>query len=261
MIELYTGVDLLPLQWKLSADEVDVHMIAIATESDDLPPGNDANAVVINDDDHREYPWEGADDDEWMYGDDNAADFGWDDAYRGRRELSSERRRLPTQDVSQIAWTVYNAPLGFCDGSAQSTCNRIVSNPCLLANYNYYRAGLMGHGQSGKLKLSIPYVKEGLVLVRFEWDLGLPDSPKMENLPEDFIFEYTVNGETTKQNRSMFAAATVEVTPGLRLHTLLKDYEMSQTEGEVETVDIEMEVRSESMGTKPLVLISHIYYA
>ena len=256
MLEVYTGVDLLPPQWKLADDEVDVHMIALATESDALPAGSDANSVVVNDNDDDLYQWPG-DDDNWMYGDD--ADFGfYDDDFRGRRRYA--RRKLPTYDVSKVAWTVFNAPIGFCDGSAQSTCNRIVSNPCLLANYNHYRAGLMGHGQSGVLKLSLPRVREGLILARFEWNLR-PDGPNMDNLPEDFLFQYTVNGKTTQQNRNEFVAATVELARGLRLHTLLKDDEMSQNPGESKTIDIELEVHSESLGTTSLVLLSHIYYA
>jgi len=130
----------------------------------------------------------------------------------------------------------------------------------LLANYNHYRAGLMGHANSGKLKLSIPSVKEGLILARFEWDL-LPDGPRMETLPSDFIFEYTVNGKTTTQDLKAFVGATVEVTPGVRLHTFMKDYEMTQNEDETKTIEIEMEVRSESTETTPLILLSHIYYA
>jgi len=131
LFEVYTGVDLLPPQWRLSDDEVDVHMIAIATESDMLPHGNDENAIVVGDDDAYGFPWPN-DDDGWMYAEDDDLDYGFgDDDYR-RRELnpsSGQSRKLLTHDVSNTAWTVFNAPLGFCDGSAQSTCNRIISNP------------------------------------------------------------------------------------------------------------------------------------
>ena len=259
---MYKGVDLLPLQWKLADDEVDVHMIAIAAQADTLPTGDSANAVVVNDDDDAPaYPWSN-DDDEWMNANDDQMDFGWrdDDVGRRRKLTSAVGRHLLTHDVSETEWTVYNAPLGFCDGSAQSTCNRIVSNPCLLANYNHYVAGIMGHGKSGKLKLSIPSVREGLVMARFEWDLQ-PDGPRLENLPDDFVFKYTVNGQVTIQTRDDFVSATLEVAKGVRLHALWKDLDMSQNENESKTIDIELEVLSEKSDTTPLILLSHIYYA
>ena len=40
-----------------------------------------------------------------------------------------------------------DAPVGFCDGSAQSRCNRHVDNLCLLANHNHYK----GHVEGGQL--------------------------------------------------------------------------------------------------------------
>lgn len=103
LLEVYKGVDLLPPQWKLSDDEVDVHMIAIATESDSLPHGNDENAIVVNDDDANGFPWPDGDD-KWMYAEDDGLDFGWgDDAIR-RRELNpswGQMRKLFTHDVSK----------------------------------------------------------------------------------------------------------------------------------------------------------------
>lgn len=260
---MYTGVDLLPLQWKLGDDEVDVHMIAIAADAETLPTGDAANAVVANDDDAQNHPFPN-DDDQWLYNNNNDddMDYGWsDDAYRRKLSATSPvERHLLTQDISATSWTLFNAPLGFCDGSAQSTCNRIFSNPCLLANYNHYLAGIMGHGKSGKLNLSVPSVKEGLVMARFEWGLQ-PEGPRLDNLPEDFVFKFTVNGKLTVHDRDAFVAATVEVADGVRLHVLLKDFAMSQNENETKNIEIELEVLSETSDTTPLVLLSHIYYA
>jgi hypothetical protein len=265
MVEVYTQVDLLPPQWKPAADDVDVHMIAIATDTGSLTRGQDADAVKIGD--NAGSPWN--DDESWLYNPGGATedhDFGFDDDmmygnddYSIRRWHRSQRRKALTSDVSNKTWTVYNAPLGYCDGSAQSRCNRNVFNYCLLANYNHYKAGIIAHGSSGKLSLSIPNVKEGIILARFEWQLE--DGPRVKNLPPDFRFEYTVNGNKTSLNRSQFAAAAVDVTEGLRLHALLMDTAMSRNANATKTVDIDIEVVSVIAGVTPLILLSHIYYA
>lgn len=257
MVEVCTGVDLLPFQWKPTDDDVDVHMIAIATDTVSLSKGQ--VAVKVNDVVAKS-PWN--DDDTGMRMQEPSAndhDHGFgDDDYTRRRHLSQRRKAL-TSDVSEKSWTVYNAPLGFCDGSAQSTCNRNVFNSCLLSNHNYYRAGIIAHGKSGKLSLSIPSVKEGIVLARFDWDLE--GGPCVESLPADFRFEYTVNGKKNSLNRNEFTAASKDITGDLRLHALLMDHEMSQNRNETKTIDIELEVVSAVTGVMPLVLLSHIYYA
>lgn len=263
LVELYSGVDLLPPDWGSSLDDPDsqVHMIAIASDTESLKQPGDVvpldptfDAVV--------------DDDWWLYytGDDKNEDFdyGFDDdrSYVRERFLDDvpQRRKTLTSSVSPKTWTVFNAPLGFCDGSAQSRCNRSINNTCLLANHNHYRAGIIGHGKSGKLVLSIPFVKEGIILARFDWELE--DGPRVKYLPPDFRFEFSINnGKKTSLDRNKFNAAIHVITPELKVFPLLMDKEMSQKEGESKTVEIELQVFSEKADTRPLVFLSHIYYA
>lgn len=264
MVEVYTNVDLLPPQWKSADDDVDVHMIAIATDRDALSEGMETDLVRVPGDS----PWSPYNDDFKNEDYDGSTkedhDFAFDDDVGGSDNGSTgrkQRQRMTavTSDVSPRLWTVYNAPLGFCDGSAQSRCNRNIFNTCLLSNYNHYRAGIIAHGKSGKLSLSLPNVKEGIVLARFDWQLE--NGPRVKFLPPDFAFLTTVNGETKSIGRSEFATKAVDITGDLRLHVLLLDKEMARNVGETKTIDIDLEVRSDMTGLKPLILLSHIYYA
>jgi hypothetical protein len=271
LIEVYTEVALLPRQWKIPENDTDVHMIAIATDIAGIPPGKDTDKVQVNDVPNVT-PW--TDDDTMNWGSDpnedsmNDHDYGFDDdMYGGRQrmlavasDMTHHRRHLLTSDISSKMWTIFNAPIGFCDGSAQSSCNRNGLNTCLLANYNHYRAGIVGHGQAGKLVLSIPKVKEGLILARFDWQQE--NGPRVKYFPPDFAFDYTVNGIKKTMSRVDFAKAGFDLTQDLRVHILLLDNDFARkNNGNGQAVVIEMEVRSTKAGTDPLLLLSHLYYA
>jgi hypothetical protein len=260
MVEVYKEVDLLNPDWQIPPNEVDVHMVAIATKHSSTTKGGTA---LKNDKSL------GPDDDGVEPGD---KDFGFDDDYltddEYRRDLSytpaetgGQRRKAVTSDISpKKTWTIFNAPLGFCDGSAQSRCNRNVFNPCLLANFNHYRAGIIGHGSSGKLSLSIPNVREGIILARFDWSLD--DGPRVKYLPPDFQYILTVNGQTTTQNRQDFANSAIDLLDDLRLHVLMMNKDMSHTDqGDGKTIDVDIEIIAKSTADKPKIYLSHIYYA
>jgi hypothetical protein len=260
MFEVYAEVALLPMQWKIADNEIDVHMIAIATDTSTIQLGKDEAALQIdNDEDNSSW---NDDDDAWAahLGATGDHDCGFDDDGTGDcHSHYSHRYLLNSTDISPKMWTVLDAPLGFCDGSAQSSCNRNGLNTCLLANYNHYRAGIIGHGQSGALKLSIPGVKEGIILARFDWQLD--GGPRVRNFPPDFSLTYTVDNVTRTMDRAQFASGGYDITPDLRVHVLLMDSKFSSIDIEGKTVDIEMEVRSVKTGLTPLLLLSHIYYA
>jgi hypothetical protein len=244
----YREVALLPPEWKITESDVDVHLIAIATNKSALPDGAAANKIQVK---HYEDVAPLAEDD-IPWDDEVDHDYGFDDEFHGRNLLASDL-------VSPRMWSVYDAPIGFCDGSAQSSCNRNALHPCLLANYNHYRAGIIAHGQSGVLRLSIPSVKQGIVLARFDWQLD--GGPRVRNFPPDFSFIFTVNSKTTTWSRMDFASAGYDVTPDLRVHELMNDDSFASGESEGRTVDIAMEVRSTKSELTPLLLLSHIYFA
>ena len=102
-------------------------------------------------------------------------------------------------------------------------------------------------------------MKEGIVLARFDWELE--NGPRVKYLPPDFKFLLTVNGNTTTMSRIEFAAKAFDISGDLRLHVLFMDKKMSANANETKTIDIDLEVQSVASRLKPLILLSHIYYA
>jgi hypothetical protein len=188
---------------------------------------------------------------------DDTTDYGSNDDFDFRR---NERRHLFTDDFSaDDTWTLYNAPKGFCDGSAQSRCNRVSTNTCLLSGYNFYQAGIMGHGHSGKLRMTIPNVKEGIILARFEWRMD--NGPRVRMLPHDVQITVRVDGNTRTYGRQSFAEAVVGLSDDLFVHRLLIDEDMLEGKKDARTVEVEIEATSYIQRDKRLIMLSHIYYA
>ena len=280
-LEVYTEVALLPPEWEIPDGEVDVHMIAITADPSTLPRGDDNDKLQVNyaappriysdrdDDATIAELFSNANDDtddvalnrDNDFGFQNGDEYNDDGSGRSLKSFGSAiqnyRNMLATSDISPTVWTVYNAPIGFCDGSAQSTCNRHGTNKCLLSNYNHYQAGLIGHGQSGKIKLTLPNVKLGIVLAKFDW--REENGPRVRYFAPDFVFDYTVNGVHKTMDRVKFARAGIDLTQDLRIHILMLDKEFDDPDGQ--SVTIEMQVRSPKAGLSPLLLLTHLYYA
>lgn len=246
----YLGIDLWPKQWRTDDADIDVHMIAIAAAVNPSTTGDNAGRPLGNGDD---YPPEWNNDNE--NGDGSVSDTGVPD--NGRRlDQSAEK------ETGNSSWIFFNAPVGRCDGSAQSQCNRIDSNTCYLSHFNHFRAGILAHGQSGKLSLSLPNVKEGIVIARFEWELE--NGPRVRALPSDFNFTTTVNGSSKTMGRGEFAKSIIEVARDLRVLVLMM--KTNSTDPTVSAIDgkateIDLEVHSTQAGVKPILILTHIYYA
>jgi len=234
-VELYSDVDLLPPQWEVPLGQVDVHMIAIATNDTSSLNGNttqlDMTDALYVDDDR---VWNPSADDDCPPDDDS--------------------RRL-VEPKQNNGWSVFNAPIGFCDGSAQSRCNRIVGNKCLLANYNHFKAGILGDGASDWLTLSVGVIKEGIILARFEFEIAV------EHLPDEFQFEYSIDGTVTRLSRDEFVSFGVEIVNDLTVYPLLMNKEMSYNMDESEQ-SVAVGIRfSSSAGSSLRALLTHVYFA
>lgn len=319
--ELYDGIDVLPLKWKVSSDDTDVHAIAISAS---VPPKVDNDNGYDFDDDF------GPDDTDWINAPDD--DVGETDASAtqlptapptatptavvtsaptanptasptrladppaewngdGRRAANPKGElRFSTQHELEDAtnrtitpgkgWKVQNRIPGFCDGSAQSTCDRSSTNTCLLAGHNDFQLarvpGIIGDALSGWLMLRIHHVKEGLILARLDTTVKPQSDTKTDgwtsvnqgndngrhlNIPADFEFDYAINGKVKTLLRSEFLAFGTEILPGMTLFPLLLDESMSEDEDdEGQTVDVAIRIRS-AEGRAATVLLTHLYYA
>jgi hypothetical protein len=264
--DLYTGVDLLPQEWRLSSKDVDVHMLAISTseESGEKPPEmtfdddfNFGDDATFGDD---VYEWEGDDgfdwltqeDDDWVGTDDFTEQD--DDNFRRQRQL----RQRKTKNIAKKMWTLHNRPIGFCDGSAQSMCNRRVGNTCLLANSNHYKAGFVGHGESDWLYMSLPIV-EGIVMLRFDLKMNLDTSDQgdLNSLPDDFRFDLSIGGIERTLMRDEFIGMGKEIANDLIVHPVLNDKKMSREEG-FEQLELGIRIRT---AKDFQIMLTHVYYA
>ena len=253
--ELYKNVDIRPFSWKVPDNAVDVHMIALATTSavnegvslGDLYPKKN---VPLCDEDGYDMYEDDPDDYEGYW---DGSEFG---GGNGHRQLKGSTAR--SISASKNEWRIQGAPLGFCDGSAQSRCNRVVGNSCLMANYNHFKSGVFGPIKSGWLDLTLTNFREGVILLRFDWQTG-----RLDRLPDDFVFQFSIDGVKTSWNKKKFQSSGVKLTDDLVVHPLLIDKEMSQGKETraKDTVKIALQFGGTRSEDGAGLLLTHIYYA
>lgn len=173
----YHGFDVLPLNQQLPENAVDVHAIAIATTS---PPPDldhtwmeDDNAGVQNTTEDTTTPTRR----ELRRASEMAFRKGAelfpqsDVAASPATENPALRRKLNDEIIPGRGWVIdgWTPVEGYCDGSAQSECNRGIDNDCLLAGANDKHLSVKGNSLSGWLVFDVPKVREGIILIRMEW--------------------------------------------------------------------------------------------
>jgi len=184
--ELYSGFDLLPLNQAVPDDEVDAHLIAIATTRD--PPTdldhswnmeNKTNEVDGNITTRSR---------RWLIEASNlgiragrmtkhvspsssssslSSSLSSSSSIRSNKEVSNDV--IPGRGWSTRGWRL---DPGFCDGSAMSSCNHLKGNTCMMYGQNDNHMDVQGNGASGWLVLNVPKVKEGILIARMEWWCG-----------------------------------------------------------------------------------------
>lgn len=208
---VYDGFDLLPYAQAIPEGEVDVHAIAISTntpppdldhswiEDDDAPDEGDATRKLLR------YGSEAA------FG---AAALLKESMTFPANEASLHLRRQledngnPASDDDTVVpgrgWELHgwNTLDGFCDGSAQSECQREKGSDCLMYGASDNHMDLHGNSLSGWLVFKVPNVREGIILARMEWWCGsqnansltekwteVDDGKTMDTTPWEGFFE------------------------------------------------------------------------
>lgn len=197
----YGGLDLLPYEQKIPDGEIDVHAIAIATVFP--PPELDHDWVEDTDVGNGTSTEETPPNRRWLK---MASEHGFrhkptvidiprddetkpamidSDAQRwaiSQSTLPSNHnttRRLGDEVVTPgRGWYAsgWRDEDEFCDGSAQSTCNRGEHNKCMGIGHNDNHKEVSGSSLSGWLVFTVPKVKEGIILIRMEWWCGRGDA-------------------------------------------------------------------------------------
>lgn len=82
------------------------------------------------------------------------------------RTFDNNNRRLDGITPG-LGWTMgADAPPGYCDGSYNAECGR--RGNCLLIGHHDHRGGLVFESYSGWLVMTIPAVKEGIIMTKIE---------------------------------------------------------------------------------------------
>ncbi|KAG7359209.1 hypothetical protein IV203_015798 [Nitzschia inconspicua] len=178
---IYDGFDLLPYKQAIPEGEIDVHAIAIATNT----PAPDLDHSWMEDGDSDE----NSNDDKTTR---RLLREGSEMAFRAAalaqesidvpntlprqnrlRKLAdnadSENAVVPGRGWELHGWSVVD---GFCDGSAQSECKREKDSDCLMYGASDNHMDLHGNSLSGWLVFNVPKVREGIILARMEWWCG-----------------------------------------------------------------------------------------
>lgn len=254
-----TFPDIVPLSWQVPKGELDVHMIAIAT----YDPSTDDDGVldVLGDDDWSYHGHNNGHRRRQMK-DDFVDDIAPHFVGTSNRNLeqntpdSSHHRRLTITEGT--GWRLQGVPIGFCDGSAQSTCNRSKDNKCLLANHNHYKGSIVGSSENGWLTMKIHGVRHGIILLRLEWlefDLDLDGTA-----PDDLLFEFDVNGRETELYGTEFRNHAVTIVPGLTVIPILLGEEVVGLDTPDTTYEIGIRIQSKK-DPQFKIWLTHVYFS
>lgn len=161
------------------------------------------------------------------------------------------------QIAEGLGWHLEDAPIGFCDGSAQSRCNRHPDNKCLLANHNHYQGSVVGGPKNKWLTMQVPWVRHGIILARMTFANG-SGSP---SLSSDFVLDYAVNGVVTSIPGSELQAFGKEIVRGLTVYPFVNDRD-AVVDGDSLGISYDIAIRVRSESDPDCVLrLSHIYFA
>ena len=234
--QLYEWFDLLPIEFMPGEKEVDVHMVSIL--------GSSSGSRLL----------------------DQSAISGEGDGRDRRRLLrflanDTSASDTATEDTSVDGnlWSLHNAPVGFCDGSAQSWCNKVPGNDCLMGNVNFYRGGMRSRGTSDWLVLDIGEVREGIVLLRFEWSEEYGNGMV---LPEDLTLYHSIDGPggtVTSVNSENFLEDSVSLAHDLLVYPVLVNRKWSHNQSL--RANVTLALRFETDTADFPMLLTHVYYA
>jgi hypothetical protein len=203
-------------------------------------------------------------------------------------------RGLGDEIVPGKGWQVFDEPQGFCDGTYEAVCGRSTDNECILAGHHDGRGAVIGNEYAGWLVLQLTNVKEGIIVAKlhtwhFEsentrtagWkavnderrlrgetpaldentyeyrERNLMRSYETPNLPDEFVFEYAINGKITTWNKTEFLEKKQQVQRVVETVTLLDDKDFFNGESQ----DVEVAIRLRGCGSSCVFGLSHIYWA
>uniref|UniRef100_A0A7S4K3H2 Uncharacterized protein n=1 Tax=Odontella aurita TaxID=265563 RepID=A0A7S4K3H2_9STRA len=210
----FAGINVMPLIQRVPDGEVDVHAIALASTKpaprlDHSMEGGEEERRKLAELSH-----------EAVQSRSRRAHTIHERRKRALREkeLAEQRsqkcRRVEGDGTVEIVpgrgW-LWGQEAHFCDGSYNSECGRQRGSDCLISGHNDGRGGFVGGGLSGWFVLTLPKVKEGLILMRMEYWMGGPGG---NALTKDWTEE---NGGKTNDAEPKYVFP--DVTPSVNVTT------------------------------------------
>jgi len=199
-------------------------------------------------------------------------DVDIDNAPMPSNHSNLRRRRRLDRIKPGKGWEIDALP-GYCDGTAHGICGRAVGSNCLLSGHMDHRGGILGNALSGWLVMEVPKVSNGIIIIKFEnwhlenestvtkgwtevnggeYDRALANVPP---LPDDFVFEYAIDGNITSLNKTQFEEAMKNPQRTILTLVVLDDPNMKEPK------DIEVAFRMRNSGRTNVFSFTHIYWS
>jgi hypothetical protein len=180
-------------------------------------------------------------------------------------------------------WNVWGEPPGFCDGTYNATCGLYTKSECAMYGHHDGRGAVIGNESSGWLVMTLKDLKEGVIVLKLHtWHtendnratkesisvdqelrrLGQPveriltrsyDTPK---LPDEFVFEYSIDGIITTLTKDQFLNEKQQIQRVVETITILDDPNFTS-----ESKDVEIAIRLRGSGSAIYFGVSHVYWA
>jgi hypothetical protein len=209
---------------------------------------------------------------------------------------AEQQRRELVEIKPGKGWELYNEPQGQCDGTYYAVCSRSTDSPCVLAGHHDSRGALVGNALSGWLVMNVKVKEGIIILKvhtwakseqniitkdwttennerrtlhelddpgKHEYDVSrqgqerfLGDKDPADAYPDNFVFEYAINGVVTSLNKEKFKETRKKAQRVVEVLTLMDDPTFTK-----ELVDVEVAVRLQGCGKDCTIAVSHIYWA
>jgi hypothetical protein len=190
-------------------------------------------------------------------------------------------RHLKAGIVPGKGWNVINEKIGKCDGEYYSICGHQATNDCPMLGHHDARGTIVGNEFSGWLVMEITNVSHGLIILKLVtylqpsfntrtagWTSVNNEGPALENrpeaktlgdlaetLPQQFEFEYAINGVITTLNRAEFLDRHKQPQRVMEVITLLDDPSYPKKD------KLQVAFRMKQCGRACTFGLSHIYWA
>ena len=191
-------------------------------------------------------------------------------------------------------WEVWGEPPGFCDGTYNATCGRWTKDDCVLIGHHDARGAVIGNELSGWLVMSLKDLKEGIIMLKLHtwhteeestitegWtsvennrrrlgqsstffdtkertpaDRMLTRNYDTPELPDEFAFDYAIDGEITTLTKDQFMMEKKQIQRVVETITILDDPNFTS-----ESKDVEIAIRLRGCGRSVVFGVSHVYWA